>query len=220
MPSLLLAAASRSERAFHERKAQGQQHKQQMAGLLHGNSTPAGISCGRPHCVILLSVRAVAGRKYHYPCRDPRETVCLRLFYGQIKPLFIFAVILFPRGPKADESWRIYRRRFSHIRATAVNVFRLLDIKFPKNRRAKEKGPHYLCSFRGPLHKIFFRFFSTFHFLNRKSPSLTSTLNEGDARIFLFFKPLNFIVDDSLRALLSFEPSLFFVIYYFSLCNN
>jgi len=161
-----------------------------MAGLLHGSFTPAGISCGRPHCIILLSGRAVAGRKYHYPCPDPRETVCLRLFYGQIKPLFIFAAILFPRGPVANESWRIYRRRFSHIRATAVNVFRLLDIKLPKNRRAKEKGPHYLCRFRGPLHKIFFRFFSTFLFLNRKSPPLTSMVREGDERILLPSKPL------------------------------
>ena len=110
-----------------------------MAGLLHRNSTPAGFSCGRPHCVILLPGRAVAGRKYHYPCRDRRETVCHRLFYGQMKPLVIFAMILFPRGPKADESWRIYRCRFSHVREAAVNVFRLLDMKLSKNRREKEK---------------------------------------------------------------------------------
>jgi len=70
-----------------------------MASLLHGSSTPAGISCGRPHCVILLPGRAVAERKYHYPCRDLRETVCHRLFYDQTIPLAIFAVILFQRAP-------------------------------------------------------------------------------------------------------------------------
>lgn len=161
-----------------------------MAGLPHGNSTPTGISCGRPHCVILLSGRAVAGRKYHYPCRDPRETARLRLFYGQIKPLVIFAVILFPRGPT----------RMSHGVSTGVAFpvfgqrqltylgYRILSCQ--RTGRAKEKGPHYLCSFRGILTKNFFDFFrhSIFRIENPLSISPHYLCNFGGTLHGIFSK--------------------------------
>ena len=104
-------------------KAQRQQYKQQMTGLLHGSFTPAGISCGRPHCVILLPGRAVAERKYHYPCRDPCETVRHGLLFGQTLPLVILDPILFTENLSADESWRGHRCRLPFSQATAVNVF-------------------------------------------------------------------------------------------------